>query len=235
VGWVDELFEPYALTIGFARRFAEYKRATLVLSDLDRLYHLLESGPAQMVFAGKAHPRDDGGKELIRRVVNLSTDPRFRTRVAFLEDYDLALARQLFEGVDAWLNTPRRPLEACGTSGMKATLNGAINVSILDGWWDELCDDSNGWAIGGREDIPDPWAQDDADARALYGVLEHEVLPSFYERDDAGIPRRWVQRMKASLAALGPEVGSGRMLRDYVDQLYAPAGRSRNGVLPVEP
>jgi glycogen phosphorylase len=235
VAWVDELFEPYALTIGFARRFAEYKRATLLLTDLDRLHHILESGPAQIVFAGKAHPRDDGGKELIRRVVNLSADPRLRTRLAFVEDYDLALARQLFQGVDGWLNTPRRPLEACGTSGMKAALNGALNVSILDGWWDELYDGTNGWAIGGREDISDPWTQDEADARDLYEVLEGEVLPAFYDRDDVGIPRRWIERMKSSLATLGPEVGSGRMLRDYVDQLYAPAGRSRGGVLPVEP
>jgi glycogen phosphorylase len=235
VDWVEELFEPYALTIGFARRFAEYKRATLVLSDLDRLQHILESGPVQLVFAGKAHPRDDGGKELIRRVVNLSTDPRFRTRVAFLEDYDLSLARELFQGVDAWLNTPRRPLEACGTSGMKAALNGALNVSILDGWWDELCVEDNGWAIAGREEVSDPWVQDETDAKSLYEVLETEVVPSFYERDEGGLPRRWIRRMKASLATLGPEVSSGRMLRDYVDQLYAPAGRSRDDVLRVEP
>ena len=229
------LLDPDALTIGFARRFAEYKRATLVLTDLDRLHHILESGPAQLVFAGKAHPRDDGGKELIRRVVNLSTDPRFRTRVAFIEDYDLSLARELFQGVDAWLNTPRRPLEACGTSGMKAALNGAVNMSILDGWWDEMQSEENGWAIGSREEAGDPWVQDQNDAKALYEVLETEVLPAFYERDDRGLPTKWVARMKASLATLGPEVGSGRMLRDYVEQLYAPAGRSRDDVLRVEP
>ncbi|MGH2721678.1 MAG: alpha-glucan family phosphorylase, partial [Actinomycetota bacterium] len=234
VGWVDELFEPYALTFGFARRFAEYKRATLILSDLDRLHRILESGPVQIVFAGKAHPRDDGGKELIRRVANLSNDPRFRTRVVFLEDYDIALARQLFQGVDAWLNNPRRPLEACGTSGMKAAYNGAPNVSILDGWWDECHDHTNGWAIGGRDELTDPWAQDEADARALYETIERDVMPSFYERDEAGIPRRWVARVKANFATLGPFVGSGRMLRDYVDTLYAPAGRARDGVLPVE-
>ena len=234
VGWVDELFEPYALTLGFARRFAEYKRATLILTDLDRLQRILESGPVQIVFAGKAHPRDDGGKELIRRVANLSNDPRFRTRVAFLEDYDIALAQQLFQGVDAWLNNPRRPLEACGTSGMKAAYNGAPNVSILDGWWDECHDHTNGWAIGGRDEYTDPWAQDEADARALYETLENGVMPSFYERDEAGIPRRWVARMKANFVTLGPFVGSGRMLRDYVDKLYAPAGRPRGGALPVE-
>lgn len=233
---IDRLFDPAALTIGFARRFAEYKRAALILRDPGRLAALLGSSirPVQLVFAGKAHPRDDGGKELIRLVVGLSLNPQLRPRLAFLEDYDVSVARALYQGVDVWLNTPRRPLEACGTSGMKAALGGAINVSILDGWWDEMYNGANGWAIGGRDDYSDPWHQDQTDADGLYQLLENEIVPSFYDRDEHGLPRRWLARLKASLETLGPEVRASRMMRDYVDNLYAPAIR-HSGRLALEP
>lgn len=224
-GWTEEMFDPGILTIGFARRFAQYKRGSLILTDVDRLKRLLLSGdrPIQIVIAGKAHPKDDGGKEMIQALVHFSADPEVRLRFAFIEDYDMEVARVLCQGSDVWLNNPRRPLEACGTSGMKAALNGALNCSVLDGWWDEAYTGFNGWAIGTRDAFPDPGYQDRVEASALYDLLEREVVPRFYDRPEGPIPRRWVERMKSSITSLGPFVTADRMIRDYVDALYAPS------------
>ncbi|MFN2489576.1 MAG: alpha-glucan family phosphorylase [Actinomycetota bacterium] len=221
----EEILDPGAITIGFARRFAQYKRATLMLSDPDRLKRLLLSSdrPVQFVLAGKAHPRDDGGKELIRRLVHFSGDPEVRGRFVFVEDYDMEVGRMLTQGVDVWLNNPRRPLEACGTSGMKAALNGALNCSILDGWWAECYDGKNGWAIGTAHELDDPADQDRIDANALYTLLEREIVTRFYDRSEGPVPRRWIGRMKHSISSLGGFVTAERMLRDYVTALYEPA------------
>jgi starch phosphorylase len=225
VTWTEEIFDPGVLTIGFARRFAQYKRGTLLLTDVERLKRLLLSGdrPIQIVIAGKAHPLDDGGKEMIQALVHFAADPEVRLRFAFIEDYDMEVARVLCQGSDVWLNNPRRPLEACGTSGMKAALNGALNCSILDGWWDECYDGKNGWAIGTRETFLDTEHQDRVEASAMYDILEREVVPRYYDRPEGPIPRRWVERMKHSIASLGSFVTADRMVRDYVDALYAPA------------
>jgi starch phosphorylase len=227
LGWTDEAFDPGILTIGFARRFAQYKRATLMLSDPDRLKRMLLSSDRaiQVVVAGKAHPLDDGGKEMIRRLVHFASDPDVRGRFAFIEDYDMGVARAFTQGVDVWLNNPRRPLEACGTSGMKAALNGALNCSVLDGWWDECYNGRNGWAIGTRETIGDVDLQDRIDANAMYDLLEREIAPRFYDRAEGPVPRRWTERVKASMSSLGPFVTADRMLRDYVEQLYEPAAK----------
>ena len=224
VAWCDEVFDPRILTIGFARRFAAYKRATLLLSQPERLRALLLSPdrPVQIVFAGKAHPADDVGKEMIRQIVQFSRDPEVRHRIAFVEDYDIAVARTLLQGSDVWLNTPRRPQEACGTSGMKAALNGALNCSILDGWWDEMFDGDNGWAISSAETYEDLGRRDAVEANSLFEILEHQVIPLFYERVEGVVPRRWVRRIKSSLVSLGPRVTAARMVRDYVEHLYEP-------------
>jgi len=223
--WTEEVFDPGVLTIGFARRFAPYKRGTLLLSDIDRLKRLLLSGdrPIQIVLAGKAHPLDDPGKELIRQLVHFAADPEVRGQFAFIEDYDMEVARVLVQGADVWLNTPRRPMEASGTSGMKAALNGVINLSILDGWWDECYNRNNGWAIGTVETYSDPHYQDRVEASALYDLLEREVVPRFYDRPEGPIPRRWIERLKGSVQSLGPFVVADRMVRDYVEHLYEPA------------
>jgi glycogen phosphorylase len=230
--WTEDVFDPSILTIGFARRFAQYKRGTLLLSDPERLRRLLLSGerPVQIIVAGKAHPLDDGGKEMIQRLVHFASEPELRERFAFLEDYDMDLARALVQGVDVWLNNPRRPLEACGTSGMKAALNGGINCSILDGWWDECYDGNNGWAIGSRDVHEDPEYQDRVDASALYDLLEREIVPRFYDRSEGPIPRRWVERMKSSISALGEFVQARRMVRDYTDNSYEPGARHGEGM-----
>ena len=222
--WCDEVLDPRALTIGFARRFASYKRATLLLSQPERLKALLLSTerPVQLVFAGKAHPADDVGKEMIRQIVQFSRDPAVRHRMAFVEDYDIAVAGVLYQGADVWLNTPRRPLEACGTSGEKAALNGALNCSVLDGWWAEMFDGENGWAISSAETYEDLTRRDQVEADSLYEILEHQVVPLFYERVQGPVPRRWVQRMKSSLTSLGPRVVASRMVKDYVEQIYEP-------------
>lgn len=226
IAWTDDVFDPSALTIGFARRFAPYKRGALILSDMDRLKRLLLSGdrPVQIALAGKAHPLDDEGKRLIQQIVHFASDPEVRDRITFLEDYDIEVARVLVQGSDVWLNNPRRPMEASGTSGMKAALNGVLNLSILDGWWDEGYDGSNGWAIGTVDTYEDAEYQDRVEASALYDLLEREVVPRFYERPEGPVPRRWVERMKASLRSLGPFVSADRMVRDYVEGLYDPAG-----------
>jgi glycogen phosphorylase len=217
--------DPDALTIGFARRFAAYKRPTLLFTDADRLARLLNAPgrPVQIVFAGKAHPRDDDGKRLLQQVVAMTRDPRFRNRVAFVEDYDYSVARHLVQGSDVWLNTPRRPAEACGTSGQKAVFNGALLCSVLDGWWAEAFDGTNGFAIGDGHAHSDPAVQDARDAESLYRVLENDVVPLFYDRDADGVPREWVARMKRAVATLGPRFTADRMVRDYVLQCYLPA------------
>jgi starch phosphorylase len=227
-----ELFDPDTLTIGFARRFATYKRATLIFRDLERLSRILSNDrmPMQLVFAGKAHPADRPGQELIAQIHTLSRDPRFTGKVIFLEDYDMAIGRALTRGVDVWLNNPRRPLEASGTSGQKAAMNGILNLSILDGWWPEGFDGFNGWAIGSGDGVSieatDPSridALDAADADALYDLLEREVAPLYYERDEAGIPQAWLERAKAAIATITPTFNARRMVVDYVKHYYAPA------------
>jgi len=224
VEWTDSVLDPKALTIGFARRFATYKRATLLLSQPDRLKALLLSGdhPVQMVFAGKSHPADDSGKELIRQVSAFAADPEIRHRFVFVDDYDIAVARALLQGSDVWLNNPRRPQEACGTSGMKAALNGGLNLSVLDGWWDEAFDGENGWAISSAEHLEDLERRDEVEAGSLFELLERQVVPLFYERWQGPVPRRWVKRVKRSLISLGPFVSAARMVRDYTEQLYEP-------------
>jgi starch phosphorylase len=195
-----------------------------ILSDPQR--------PVQIIFAGKAHPRDNEGKELIKQIVGLARQEAFRRHLVFLEDYDITVARYLVQGADVWLNTPRRPLEASGTSGMKAMANGALNLSVLDGWWDEAWDMSNprstplGWAVGGREDYSDQAYQDQVEAEALYDLLEHDVVPTFYERGANNLPRRWIGRMKASIGILSPFFNTHRMVQEYAERFYLPAATS---------
>jgi starch phosphorylase len=217
--------DPDVLTIGFARRFATYKRAGLLFSDPGRLAKLLADAdrPIQVLVAGKAHPADEGGKDVIQQVVDFAREPAAAGRVVFLEDYEMTLARRLVQGVDVWLNTPRRPLEASGTSGMKAALNGVLNCSILDGWWAEAYSPAYGFAIGDHEAAPSEAAQDEADAEALFAVLEEQVLPAYYERDEAGLPQQWLALMRESIAELGPRFGTARMVAEYVERLYLPA------------
>ncbi len=223
----EEVLDPKALTIGFARRFATYKRATLLFKDPARLSRILSDRdrPVQVIFAGKAHPADQEGKDFIRQIVHFARRPEFRQRVVFLEDYDIKVGRYLYQGVDVWLNTPRRPLEASGTSGMKATANGAINISILDGWWDEAYDGNNGWAIGRGEEYQDTAYQDQVESQALYQLLESEVVPMFYARGRDGLPREWIRRMKHAMRTCCPVFSTTRMVREYTERLYIPAGR----------
>ena len=213
------------LTLGFARRFATYKRADLLFQDLDRLDRLVNDPerPLQILYSGKAHPRDTGGKALAQRVANLEQDPRFAGRIVFVENYSMHVARQLVQGVDAWLNTPRRPLEACGTSGQKCIANGVLNCSILDGWWAEAYDGSNGFAIGNGEIHADPEIQDERDALALFDVLEKEVIPLYYDRDAQGVPQGWMARVKRAIRTLAWRYNADRMVMDYVRQCYMPA------------
>ncbi|MBD3293584.1 MAG: alpha-glucan family phosphorylase, partial [Armatimonadia bacterium] len=222
-----EALDPEALTIGFGRRFATYKRATLILRNRDRLKAMLtdRDRPIQLIFAGKAHPDDRPGKELIREIVHFTNDPEIRQRVVFLEDYDLQLARYIVQGVDVWLNTPRRPLEASGTSGMKVTANGGLNCSILDGWWDEAYTPETGWAIGHGEEYTDREQQDEVESEALYTLLEQEIVPLFYDRGADGIPHGWVTKMKSAMQAVCPQFNSNRMLGEYVEKFYLPGIR----------
>jgi starch phosphorylase len=224
LSWTDEILSPDALTIGFARRFAEYKRGTLLLRQPERVRALMLSTdrPVQFVFAGKAHPRDDIGKDIIRQLVHFSADPDIRTRLVFVEDYDMRLASVLYQGVDVWLNNPRRPYEACGTSGEKAVLNGALHCSTLDGWWDEMYDGANGFAIGSEHESDDYAQQDAADGESLYHVLEQVMAPMFYDRSEGPLPRAWIGRVRRSLQTLGPQVLASRMVREYVTELYTP-------------
>ncbi|GAA1480230.1 glycosyltransferase family 1 protein [Gordonia sinesedis] len=234
LAWTADIFDPDALTIGFARRAATYKRLTLMLRDPDRMRRILTDPerPVQLVIAGKAHPADDGGKGLIQQIVRFADDPELRERIVFLPDYDISMARHIYAGCDVWLNNPIRPMEACGTSGMKSALNGGLNLSILDGWWDEMADGENGWAIPSAEGVDDERRRDDLEAEALYSLLEETVIPLFYARDTAGdgsgggVPDRWVEMVRHTLGVLGPKVLATRMVRDYTTELYLPAGRS---------
>ncbi|MCZ2823996.1 MULTISPECIES: alpha-glucan family phosphorylase [unclassified Modestobacter] len=223
--WTETAFDPDVLTIGFARRVPSYKRLTLMLRDPDRLKALLldEERPVQLVIAGKSHPADDGGKQLIQQMVKFADDPEIRHRIAFLPNYDIGMARHLYWGCDVWLNNPLRPLEACGTSGMKSALNGGLNLSIRDGWWDEWFDGQNGWAIPTADGVEDPERRDDVEAQAIYDLLHRQVVPRFYEVDADGLPTRWVEMVRDTLRETGPKVLATRMVRDYVQRLYVPA------------
>jgi starch phosphorylase len=210
-----------------------YKRLTLMLRDPERLKRLLlhPERPIQLVIAGKAHPADDGGKKLIQEIVRFADDPEVRHRIVFLPNYDIAMAQPLYPGCDVWLNNPLRPYEACGTSGMKSALNGGLNLSILDGWWDEWYDGNNGWAIPSADGVDDPDRRDDLEAAALYDLIEHDVAQRFYDVDVDGVPTRWIEMVRHTLKSLGPKVLATRMVRDYVRQLYTPAavtGRALN-------
>lgn len=234
LGWVDDVLSPDVLTIGFARRVPTYKRLTLMLRDPERLRSLLldPDKPVQLVIAGKSHPADDQGKRLIQQLVRFTDEADVRHRIVFLPNYDIAMAKTLYPGCDVWLNNPLRPLEACGTSGMKAALNGGLNLSILDGWWDEWFDGENGWAIPTADGVEDPDRRDDLEASALYDLIENQVAARFYDRDDAGLPVHWLSMVRHTLATLGPKVQATRMVADYVQHLYVPAaagGRSLNG------
>ena len=221
------LLDPGALTLGFARRFATYKRATLILRDPARLRAALTDPkrPVQLIVAGKAHPADEPGKQVLQAVYRAATDPAFGGRIVFVEDYDMHVARHLVQGVDVWLNTPRPPLEASGTSGQKAALNGVPNLSVPDGWWAEAYDGSNGWAVGAPEaGVGDDEARDAADAEALYRLLETEVVPLYYDRDPAGIPSKWLGVAKQAIRTAAPRFSARRMVKEYVERFYLPAG-----------
>jgi starch phosphorylase len=229
LGWVDSVLDPDVLTIGFARRVPTYKRLTLMLRDPDRLRALLlhPERPVQLVIAGKSHPADDRGKSLIQQMVRFADDASVRHRIVFLPNYDIAMAQYLYPGCDVWLNNPLRPFEACGTSGMKSALNGGLNLSILDGWWDEWFDGENGWAIPTADGVEDPEHRDDLEAAALYDLIEHQVAPRFYDRDEStGLPHRWLEMVRHTLSSLGPKVQATRMVTDYVQKLYVPAARA---------
>jgi starch phosphorylase len=231
IDMAEEVLDPEALTIGFARRFATYKRATLFMRDQERLARILNNPdrPVQIIFAGKAHPRDDAGKELIRQISSLIRQPAFRRRMVFIENYDMSISRYLVQGVDVWLNTPLRPYEASGTSGMKALANGVLNLSTLDGWWDEAWQDQApggepvGWAIGKGEVYDNREYQDQVEADALYELLERDVIPLFYDRRADDIPRRWIARMKSSIGSLAHLYNTHRMVRDYTEKFYLTA------------
>ncbi|MBY0523393.1 MAG: alpha-glucan family phosphorylase [Gemmataceae bacterium] len=227
VARADEVLDPEALTIGFARRFATYKRGTLLFRNLDRLAAIInhKDRPVQIIFSGKAHPRDHGGKELIAEISHLARRPELRRRVVFLEDYDMNVARHLVQGVDVWLNNPRRPLEASGTSGMKICCNGGLNLSILDGWWVEGYQGDNGWAIGAGEEYTDLPYQDDVESRAIYDLLEQEIVPLYYTRSSDDVPRGWLKMMKRSMATMCPYFNTNRMVQEYVEKCYWPSAQ----------
>ncbi|WP_210506218.1 alpha-glucan family phosphorylase [Naasia sp. SYSU D00057] len=233
--WIDDALDPNVLTIGFARRVPTYKRLTLMLHDQDRLRAILTSRkrPVQLIIAGKSHPADDEGKRLIQRLVTFAQDPEIRRRLVFLPNYDIEMAQLLYPGCDVWLNNPLRPLEACGTSGMKAALNGALNLSILDGWWPEYYDGENGWAIPSSDAAGDADERDALEAGALYDLIEHQIAPRFYDRGKDGVPTRWVKSMRHTLATLSPELSADRMVKEYVGKLYTPAGKAA-GVIGAE-
>ncbi|MFD5098701.1 alpha-glucan family phosphorylase [Streptomyces albidochromogenes] len=235
LGWIDGVLDPDVLTIGFARRVPSYKRLTLMLRDRDRLMEMLlhPERPVQIVVAGKAHPADDGGKRLVQELVRFADDPRVRHRIVFLPDYGMGMAKKLYPGCDVWLNNPLRPLEACGTSGMKAALNGCLNLSVLDGWWDEWFEPDFGWAIptaDGAATSED--RRDELEANALYELIEQRVAPRFYDRGRGGLPDRWIEMVRQTLVRLGPKVLAGRMVREYVERLYAPAAEAHRAMVP---
>jgi starch phosphorylase len=221
----EDVLSPYVLTIAFARRFATYKRGNLLLRDPERLFKILSDNdrPVQVIFAGKAHPNDLAGKELIKSIVHFAQNPELRSRIVFVEDYDMTMARYLTSGADVWLNNPRRPLEASGTSGMKAAMNGVLNCSVLDGWWDEAYSPECGWAIGKGEIYEDEGLQDEIESKALYDLLEREIVPLFYARGRDGLPRDWIKKMKSSMRVAGKDFSSHRMLVEYSEKFYFPA------------
>ena len=232
---IRNLLDPQALTIGFGRRFATYKRADLLLRDLDCLDEMInhDRRPIQLVFAGKAHPKDEPGKQLIQRIISLRDDPRFAGRVVFIEDYDINVCRHLIQGVDVWLNNPRRPMEASGTSGQKVVLNGGLNLSILDGWWAEAYDGSNGFAIGHGTSHVDDRITDERDASSLYETLTNEVIPLYYSRNADGLPLEWIQRMMNSIASLAWRFSGHRMVMDYTLASYVPAAGGLSRQMPA--
>ena len=221
---MGSLLDPYALTIAFARRFTEYKRPYLVLSDIERLKRIITNPvrPLQIIFAGKSHPADYQSKQLLKQVYHAVLDRGFQGRIAFVEDYDLNVARELVRGVDVWLNTPRRLQEACGTSGMKASMNGVINLSVRDGWWDEAYNGKNGWAIGDFQG-GSPEEEDKRDAESLYNLLENEIAPLYYDLDRRGIPHRWIKIVKEAIKTITPAFSACRMMKEYTQQMYLPA------------
>jgi starch phosphorylase len=228
---VNQLFDPNVLTLGFARRFATYKRPNMLLHDPERLLCILNNPekPVQLIIAGKAHPADRDGQALIQQWNQFIQRPGVNARVVFLADYDMFLTEQLVQGVDVWINTPRRPWEACGTSGMKVLVNGGINLSELDGWWSEAYTPEVGWAVGdGKEHGEDP-AWDAAEAQALYDLLENQVIPEFYQRDSAGIPVAWIKRIRASMSTLTPLYSANRSVREYTEKYYLPAAAAYHG------
>ncbi len=229
----ESVLDPNALTLGFSRRFATYKRADLILRDPEQLISLLNNPdrPVQIIFAGKAHPQDNEGKELIKKIIQFARQPEVRKRIVFVEDYDMNIARYLVQGVDVWLNTPRRPLEACGTSGMKAAANGVLNLSILDGWWCEGYAPERGWRIGDEQEYNDPVYQDAVESQALYNILENDVIPSFYGRGSGNMPVAWIAKMKASMKMAMEEFSSHRMVRDYQERFYLPAVQRQKELL----
>ncbi|MGF0312238.1 alpha-glucan family phosphorylase [Rhodococcus sp. IEGM1428] len=228
INWTASVFDPNVLTVGFARRVPTYKRLTLMLREPERLRAMLldPERPVQLVVAGKSHPADDGGKALIQQIVRFADQADVRHRIVFLPDYDMSMARFLYWGCDVWLNNPLRPLEACGTSGMKSALNGGLNLSIRDGWWDEMYDGENGWAIPTADGVTDDNRRDDLEAAALYELLEQAVLPKFYDRGEDGVPGRWIEMVRHTLEQLGPKVLASRMVQDYTLGYYAPAAES---------
>lgn len=232
LGWTDSVLDPDVLTIGFARRVPTYKRLTLMLRDPERLKALLTDPerPIQLVIAGKSHPADETGKQLIQQMVRFADDPEVRHRIVFLPNYDIGMAKDLYPGCDVWLNNPLRPFEACGTSGMKAALNGGLNLSILDGWWDEWFDGENGWAIPTADGVEDPDRRDDIEAAALYDLIENHVTTLFYDRDADDLPQRWIGMLRHTMSTLGPKVLATRMVRDYIEKLYTPTARSNAAV-----
>ena len=230
--WFSKLLDPNILTIGFARRVPTYKRLTLMLHDPERLRALLThpTRPIQIVIAGKSHPADDEGKRLIQKLVEFSQGIDVRERIHFLPNYDIGMAQLLYPGTDIWLNNPLRPLEACGTSGMKAALNGSLNQSILDGWWNEYYDEEDGWAIPSADSAGDGAERDALEAASMYDLIEHQIAPRFYDRGDDGVPTRWVANIRHTLATLSPELSAGRMVREYVERLYLPAAAADRSI-----
>jgi starch phosphorylase len=230
---LESVMDPNVLTIAFARRFATYKRAYLLFQDPQRLEAIVNSKkyPVQFVFAGKAHPKDNEGKDLIKQLFAFASKPALRDHIVFLEDYDMHLARHLYQGADVWLNTPRRPFEACGTSGMKAAINGVLNVSILDGWWCEGYTEERGWRIGNGEEYEDRDYQDAVESQALYNVLENEVIPCFYDRKNGDVPGQWLTMMKASMKMAMEMFCSIRMVADYEKRFYTPAAQYYDALL----
>jgi starch phosphorylase len=221
----DEALDPEVLTVGFARRFASYKRGDLLLRDEARLIRMLSNTdrPIQFVFAGKAHPRDTEGKDIIRNIVHFAQNEAVRRRIIFLEDYDIDVARAMVQGVDVWLNNPRRPMEASGTSGMKAAANGVLNLSTLDGWWCEAYQPGNGWSIGAGETYQDPDYHDMIECQAMYEILENEIIPLYYERGADNLPRTWISHMKNCIQQIAPQFNTHRMVADYTSRFYNPA------------